>query len=87
MDDTQAGIAATVAEIEAAFGGRWGVWLSDTGRWWAARRHRLSFSQQRTGCVPFLHAPNADELAMRISMQEDHAAIATLPPMPQAITR
>lgn len=88
MDDTQAGIAAAVAEIETALGGRWGAWLSDTGRWWATRRHRLTSSQQRAGCVPFLHAPNADELARRISMQEDLAGTATpTHPMPQATTR
>src|SRR5438105_11683245 len=33
---------ATAEAIEADFGDRWGAWLSDTGRWWAARADPLT---------------------------------------------
>lgn len=62
--------AATADAIEAGFGGRWGVWLSDTGRWWAARTGPLTSAQLNAGCVPFLEADNPDELTERICQQD-----------------
>jgi hypothetical protein len=56
--------------IEADFGGRWGVWLSDTGRWWAARTDGLTSAQLNAGCVPFLQADTPDELTERIRDQD-----------------
>jgi hypothetical protein len=64
-------------ELEAAFGGRWGIWLSDTGRWWAARRSALSSAELSAGCVPFLRADGPSALAERIRSQEDMADHAT----------
>jgi hypothetical protein len=62
--------AATAEAIEAGFGGRWGVWLSDTGRWWAARTRALTSDQLNAGCVPFIQADNPDELTERIRQQD-----------------
>jgi hypothetical protein len=60
----------TAAGIEAACGGRWGVWQSDTGQWWAARTQPLTASQLAAGGVPFLRADTADELQQAISDEE-----------------
>lgn len=62
--------AATAEAIEVHFGGRWGVWLSDTGRWWAARTGALTSAQLNAGCIPFIEADNPDELAERIREQD-----------------
>jgi hypothetical protein len=61
---------ATAEAIEARFGGRWGVWLSDTGRWWAARTRALTSDQLNAGCVPFIQADNPDDLTERIRQQD-----------------
>lgn len=63
-------LSAATAAIEAAFDGRWGIWLSDTGWWWAARICALTAEELTAGCVPFLHADNADELTERIRQQQ-----------------
>jgi len=70
MSNEQANVTATVAAIEAAFSGRWGVWLSDTGWWWATRTHALSARELCAGCAPFIQADNPDELTERIRQQE-----------------
>jgi hypothetical protein len=36
MTATEISTAEIVQTIEAACEDRWGIWLSDTGRWWAA---------------------------------------------------
>jgi hypothetical protein len=69
--------ACTMEELEAAFGGRWGIWLSETGRWWAARRSALSSAALSAGCVPFLRADGPSQLAERIQSQEEMASQAT----------
>lgn len=61
---------ATADAIEAGFGGRWGVWLSDTGHWWAARTRALTSDQLNAGCIPFIQADNPDELTERIRQQD-----------------
>jgi hypothetical protein len=61
----------TAAAIEAAFNGRWGVWLSDTGWWWATRTGALTGEERTAGCVPFIQADNPDELAERIRQQDE----------------
>jgi|GEM_PF-987503 len=61
---------ATAEAIEANFGGRWGVWLSDTGRWWAARTGALTSAQLNAGCVPYIQADTPDELTERIGEQD-----------------
>jgi hypothetical protein len=70
MSDDEPSVSATVTAIEAAFAGRWGVWLSDTGWWWATRAHALSAGELSAGCIPFIHADNPDELTERIRQQE-----------------
>jgi hypothetical protein len=60
----------TAADIEAAYGGRWGAWQSDTGQWWAARTQPLTASQLAAGGVPFLRAATPDELKQAISEEE-----------------
>jgi hypothetical protein len=71
MDETQVGITSSAEAIEAAFGGLWGVWLSDSGWWWAARREPLNLAALGAGCVPFLRAQTPAGLAERIQDQED----------------
>jgi hypothetical protein len=84
MSDEDPRITATVAAIEAAFAGRWGVWLSDTGWWWAARTRALTAEQLAAGCAPYLHADNPDELTERIRHQERlHPAQAASPDAPE----
>jgi hypothetical protein len=61
---------ATAEAIESDFGGRWGVWLSDTGRWWATRTSPLTSAELNAGCVPFIEADNPDELTERIRQQD-----------------
>jgi hypothetical protein len=68
---------STMEKLEAAFDGRWGIWLSDTGRWWAARRSALSSAELSAGCVPFLRADGPSELADRIRSQEELASHAS----------
>lgn len=70
MSDDDPSVAATVETIEATFPGRWGVWLSDTGWWWATRTDALTAEELSAGCVPFVHADNPDELTELISQQE-----------------
>jgi hypothetical protein len=41
MDEIPTEITVTTDVVEAAFGGRWGIWLSDTGYWWASYRDAL----------------------------------------------
>jgi hypothetical protein len=60
----------TAAEIENAHGGRWAVWQSDTGQWWAARTQPLTSSQLAAGGVPFLRAAAPDELRQAIGEEE-----------------
>ncbi len=70
MNELRGTEATTVAAIEAATCNRWGVWVSDTGWWWAARTHALSAQALSAGCVPFIHADNSNELAERINQQD-----------------
>jgi hypothetical protein len=70
MDRTQASITSTAEALENTFGGRWGVWLSDTGRWWASRRDCLSAADLTAGAMPFLRADTPEELAERIEEQQ-----------------
>jgi hypothetical protein len=69
MSDQDPSLTAIIAAIEAAAGGRWGVWLSDTGWWWATRTQALTAREQSQGCVPYLHADNPQELTERIAAQ------------------
>ena len=62
--------SVTAADIESACGGRWGVWQSDTGQWWAARTKPLTASQLAAGGVPFLRAATPGELKQAISDEE-----------------
>jgi hypothetical protein len=70
MSDEHQTTTATARAIEADFGGRWGVWLSDTGRWWAARTNVLTSAEFNAGCVPFIQAGHPDELTERIREQD-----------------
>jgi hypothetical protein len=70
MGEQHDGLPATIAAIEVVFDGRWGVWLSDTGWWWATRNDVLTAGELATGCVPFIHADNPDELIERIHQQD-----------------
>lgn len=70
MDDLNLTVAATVTAIETEFGNRWGVWLSDTEQWWAARRKALTSAQQATGCVPYLQSDDPDALRHQIADEE-----------------
>ncbi len=69
-------LAATVAAIEDAFHGRWGVWVSDSGWWWATRTRALTPKELAVGCVPFIQADDPGELTERIRQQEK----LTIPP-------
>lgn len=70
-------LAAAVAAIEGAFDGRWGVWRSDTGWWWATRTRALTPRELAAGCIPFIQADNPSELTERIRQQDQ---LTTPPP-------
>lgn len=69
--------SATVQRIEAEFPG-WGVWRSDTDRWWAYRTARspLSFEQLRAGCRLIVQADTGEELREAIRAEIAQAEIA-----------
>jgi hypothetical protein len=73
-------ISLTVTVIEAAFHDRWGVWLSDTGWWWAARTHSLTSADVTAGCVPYLQAASSEELTERIRQQDQLTTSVALSP-------
>lgn len=87
MSDEDPSVGATVAAIEATFTGRWGVWLSDTGWWWATRTRALTAEELSAGCAPFIHADNPDELTERIRQQERLAPTPTPQPNTDAPSR
>ena len=70
MNATPTSITAIVEAMETASDGRWSIWLSDTGRWWAARTRVLAAEALNAGCVPFLRADNNGELAERMREQD-----------------
>lgn len=67
----------TMETLEAAFGGSWGIWLSTTGRWWAARRNALTSAELAAGCVPFVRADGPHQLGERIRAQEQMSSQAS----------
>jgi hypothetical protein len=67
MDSTR---SATADAIATAFGGRWGIWLSGTGRWWAARQGGPSVAGQGGADVLLVRADDPDQLRVRIQEQE-----------------
>jgi len=79
-DDAQASGEADALAIEAAFGGRWRAWLSDTGRWWAARADPLTAADLTAGCLPLLNAASPGELTQLIHAQEELHPPAAPPP-------
>jgi hypothetical protein len=70
MTSEPADTGQTVADIEAAFDRRWGVWVSDTGCWWATRAQALSAEDLSVGCVPYIQAESPEELTERIHQQD-----------------
>jgi hypothetical protein len=70
MSKQDTNIAATTEAIEAAFGGRWGAWLSDTGQWWATRTHTLTAREISAGRIPHVRADSPEELIEYIREQE-----------------
>ena len=78
MDNASASVKATVAAIEDTFDGHWGVWLSDTGNWWASRRGALTAAQLNAGCTPYyLRAQDPDQLKRYITEQENLSVQST----------
>lgn len=71
MDNTDVGTDVLTAQIEAAFNGRWAIWLSGTGRWWAARTELLIGEHASAGCVPFIQAATPAELTARLHEQDE----------------
>jgi hypothetical protein len=74
MGDIPSENTATTDAIEAAFGGRWGIWLSDTGYWWASYRRTLTAAEVEAGRVPFVRAGTAKELTGLVQAQEELTA-------------
>lgn len=70
MDNTRFATALTADAIATAFDGRWGIWLSGTGRWWAARQEGPSTAGQATAGVQLVRADDPDQLRARIQERE-----------------
>jgi hypothetical protein len=66
--------AAALGQIEDEFPG-WGVWRSDTGRWWAFRTSAspLTIEQIRAGCRLIVQADTAEKLRTAIRDEIDRA--------------
>ena len=69
---------AGAAGIEAEFR-NWHVWMSDTGRWWAARKANLTVAESSTGCVQYLDADSPGDLRDQIAAEETLSARVALP--------
>lgn len=61
--------AITPPDVEGLFPA-WGVWVSDTGRWWAARLANLSPAELRAGCRPFVRGLTGADVIDGIEEQE-----------------
>lgn len=50
----------------------WSIWPSDQGHWYAGRRtpHHLANRALRLGLAMTVHAPDLDQLAVRLAAQE-----------------
>ncbi len=77
MDNTRFATALTVEAIETAFDGRWGIWLSGTGRWWAARQEEPRAAGPEVAwpagaSVQLVRADDPDQLRARIQEREAH---------------
>ena len=70
MNATETDPGHIAKAIETACNDRWGIWLSDTGRWWAARSQSFTARALNAGCVPFLRADTPEELAEAIREQD-----------------
>ena len=70
MTNTHRGGPVTAEAIEAEFGGRWGIWLSGAGRWWAVRHEeRSAVGPGAAGVLP-VRADDPDQLKARIQERE-----------------
>jgi hypothetical protein len=67
---TRFAAAVTTDAIETAFEGRWGIWLSYTGRWWAARHDGPNPGGLGAPGVLLVRADDPDQLKARIQEQE-----------------
>jgi hypothetical protein len=83
MSNAGSASAVTAEAIETAFDGRWGIWLSCTGRWWAKRQDGPSVTGPDTAGVLLVRADDPDQLRARIQEQESLPA-RTPPPGPGA---
>jgi hypothetical protein len=72
---------ASAAEIEAEFEA-WHVWMSDTGRWWAARRATLTAAESSAGCAQYLETDSSGELRELLAAEEAQCAPAASPSQP-----
>ena len=80
---TRFAAAVTTDAIETAFEGRWGIWLSYTGRWWAARQEEPSaagpeVARPAGASVQLVRADDPDQLRARIQEQEAHPREASI---------
>ena len=64
---------AGAAEIEAEFE-NWHVWMSDTSRWWAARKATLTAAESSTGCAQYLESDSPGDLREQIAAEETLSA-------------
>lgn len=65
------------AEIETEFKD-WHVWMSDTGRWWAARKATLTAAESSAGCAQYLESDAPGDLRDQIADEE--TLTARVPP-------
>ena len=56
-------------EIRQSFPG-WVLWRSDGGRWWATWPTPMTHDQIRHGCARTIDADSAENLAARLTIEE-----------------
>jgi len=78
------GDEASAARLETEFED-WHVWVSDTGRWWAARKATLTAAESSAGCAQYLEADLRGGL--RDQIEAEQVLSARVASMPQAVER
>ncbi|ETK31718.1 hypothetical protein GCM10009530_28120 [Microbispora corallina] len=66
---------AAWSQLRSEYAGRWSIWRSDAGRWYATRLTRsLSRAEMDRGLIMTASGENADELRAQLMAQDGLAS-------------